>query len=134
MADEEVPTATQEPNQEVPRAGSPEFRDEKGRFTPGHGGGPGAPKGAVSLKGLLREHLEGIDPTEKESRAHKFIAKVFNQALKGDPTAQKLIFNYIEGLPQAVLDVTSGGKPLPILGGLSTHNSDETDSSPEEAA
>lgn len=93
-------------------------RKPDGTFAEGNPGGPGRPPGSLSLVGLLKKHLEEIPSAEKTSKATSIILKLIAQAERGDSNSQKLIFNYIEGLPQAKVDVTSGGKPIPILGGI----------------
>lgn len=89
-------------------------RDELGRFVPGVSGNPhGRPK--ESLVSILKEELFGVAEGERVNRAIGLIKKIITQAERGDPNSQKLIFNYLEGLPQGKVDLTSGGKPIPIL-------------------
>jgi len=103
------------------------MHDKNGNFAKGNPGGPGRPKGSLSLIGLLKKHLEEVPEGEKKTRAELFIEKNLKDAMRGDPTTKKLVWNYIEGLPQGKLDVTSGGKPLPILGDVQKDNGDGQD-------
>ena len=114
-------------------------RDDHGRLLPGNTGNPnGRPTGSLSLVHHLRAELKKqvIEKTstgtetheEKVLRAVRLIRKILTQAEKGDRHSQKLIMNYIDGLPKANLDVTSGGKPIPILGNVSAHDFDQENS------
>ena len=94
-------------------------RDDKGRLLPGHTANPnGRPKGTLSLLGLLKKHLEDVPPGEQKCRAEQFIQKTYEEAMSGDSKAIRLIWNYIEGMPQTKVDLTTGGQPIPILGGI----------------
>lgn len=78
------------------------------KWKPGQSGNPaGRPKGQT-LTELLRKALFNIPDNEKQSVANKFIDSVVEQALKGDDKAQKLVFNYIDGLPKQ--DIQVGGE------------------------
>lgn len=116
-------------------------RDEHGRLLPGGTANPkGRPPGSLSLVYYLREELaKEVKDTDEEGkeekvvRAIRLIRKILSQAEKGDPQSLKLVMNYIEGLPKQNLDVTSGGKPIPILGNVQLNDSDEKDNQVEEA-
>lgn len=103
-------------------------RDEHGRLLPGNTANPhGRPPGTLSLVSLLKKHLEEIPDGEKRSRAEIFIQKTLTQAMKGDPANAKLVWQYIEGLPQQRVDVTTGGKPISILANVQGDHSDKED-------
>lgn len=89
-----------------------EIRGANGRFLPGNPGSPGRPPGTFSLVSLLKEHLKEVPDGEKRTRAELFIQKTLSKAMRGDPGSEKLVWNYVEGLPQGSLDVTTGGKPI----------------------
>ena len=87
-------------------------RDEKGRFTQGNLGGPGRPKG-LSITALIKEELEKIPEGQKKTYAELLTRRLLKKAIQeGDHPTQKMIWNYIDGLPQASLDVTSDNKPI----------------------
>lgn len=108
-------------------------RDQKGRFADGNKGGPGRPVGTLSLTGLLRKHLDSVPRGEQQTRGEIFVKKTLEKAMRGNPASEKLVWNYIDGLPKQSLDLTSGGKPIPILGGATqTPESKEPEEETEE--
>lgn len=68
-------------------------------FKPGNPGGPGRPKGSVSIKDLVRQHLENNPEDLREFVTH-FIKK-----------NRELAWQMLEGKPQQ--DIVSDGKQLP---------------------
>ena len=87
-------------------------RDEKGRFVPGHEGMGGRPKG-LTITSLVRAELDKAPEGEEATYAELLIRQLLKKAIvEGDHSTQKLIWNYIDGLPQASLDVTSDKKPI----------------------
>lgn len=113
--------------------GTKPIKDEKGRFVQGNPGGPGRPPGSLSLVGLLKKKLEEIPDGEQKTWAELFIEKTLNDSYKGDPTSKKLVWNYVEGLPHERIDVTSGGKPIPLFGNVPTDESNQEDTKLDEA-
>lgn len=79
-------------------------RDENGRLLPGHAPLPGAgrPKG-ISIKDLVRKYLED-NPQDMADFVKHFAKK-----------NRELAWQMLEGSPGKSVDVTSGGKPIPIL-------------------
>lgn len=95
-------------------------RDSKGKFAPGTAPGPGRPKGSFSLIEMLRKELEKVDETDIDKRTYAqiLIAKIVEQSIKpGDTksTTQKLIMNYLEGLPKATLNIGGDKESLADL-------------------
>lgn len=90
-------------------------------FKPGVVTNPkGRPPKGMSLTELMREHLENIPEGQEKTHKEVFIEKVLELAKKGDATAMKITWNYLEGMPKQNVDVTSGGEKItPILGGVS---------------
>ena len=88
-------------------------------FKKGESGNPaGRPKGSLSLTELLRNMLLTVPEGEdKRSHAERFVSKIIDQANAGDSTAQKLVMNYIEGLPKQTFQV---GVDKDSLGELTT--------------
>tara|TARA_R100001086_G_scaffold245836_1_gene177288 strand:- start:699 stop:1079 length:381 start_codon:yes stop_codon:yes gene_type:complete len=87
-------------------------RDGKGRFVPGHEGMGGRPKG-LTITSLVRAELDKAPEGEEATYAELLIRQLLKKAIvEGDHPTQKLIWNYIDGLPQASLDVTSDKKPI----------------------
>lgn len=99
-------------------------RDEKGRLKAGSILNPdGKPLGATSLVAILRAELEKVPELksksgedvnpQKKKWAQLLIERFLSQAIaQGDRFTQKLIMNYIEGLPKGSFDVTSMGDKI----------------------
>ena len=84
-------------------------------WKPGESGNPnGRPKKGYSITEWFQEMFKA-QPEVKDALAKSIVKK----ALEGDIAAQKLVWNYMDGMPQQKTDITSGGKPIPILGGIS---------------
>ena len=94
-------------------------RDEHGRLLPGQESlNPnGRPKGKT-MKEYAREWLLSKSDTEKRD---------FLNSL--DPS---VVWRMAEGNPHETKDVTSGGKPIPILGNVHINHSDKEDSESKE--
>jgi hypothetical protein len=87
------------------------------RFKPGIAPNPkGRPSKGYSITETIREMM-GEKPEIKKALS----TKVLEMALKGDMTAIKLLWSYMDGQPQQSMDVTTDGKalPTPIYGGKS---------------
>lgn len=81
-------------------------RDEKGRLLPGSKlAGAGKPKEAFSLKSMLKQALQEIEPKNQKTYAELLIRKIIKKAIidEGD-FQQKLIWNYLEGMPKQTLE------------------------------
>jgi len=91
--------------------------------------------GARSFTTIVKEALSvmsGIkDDDGNELTMEQVLAKkVVADAIKsGDTALRRLVWNYMDGMPQQKMDITSGGETIqtPIYGGISGHNSDEED-------
>ena len=95
-----------------------------GAFKPGQSGNPkGRPKKGYSITEWFRDLLKS-DP-EVKNKIGKAIVK---KALYGDMAAIKLIWNYMDGMPQANMKSDDDRHPMPIIplmGGLSALNDGE---------
>ena len=92
----------------------------------------GRPKREWTWAGLIEEQMEKVGPDKKavkEAVAASLIAK----ALEGDVAAIKEVGNRIDGMPQQAVDLTTGGKPFPLLGDLvnGVSSNDSTEETPE---
>ena len=93
-------------------------RDDKGRFIEGVSGNPdGRP--VFSLISILKAELQKCpEGQDKKTYADLIIKRMLKEAIeKGDQQQIKLIWNYIEGLPNAKTTVTLEGKSLAELFG-----------------
>lgn len=99
------------------------------RFQPGNPGGPGRP---VSMTNAIKKRLLQLGPDQKREVAEHLADNILQMALDGDDKMIKLIWNYVDGLPHQTTDITSGGKPIPILGNVQIDDSHEEDHEAEE--
>ena len=94
-------------------------RQLDGTFGPGNVANPNGRPVGFSLVDMLRKEIQKIPEGQKLSYAEAFLRKMLSKAInEGDHASQKLIMNYLEGLPQMKMDITSGGKPIPLLQGI----------------
>ena len=72
----------------------------------------GRPAGRVSLLDELKKTLHDQRGLGKTNLS-EFIKTIWDKAIeeKDHPT-QRLILNYLEGMPQQKTDITSGGRPI----------------------
>lgn len=104
-------------------------------FIKGKSGNPlGRKKESPEVKAkrkVLKEFVK--EYTEKLAKALPKLNKVLIQKAKeGDMMAIKEINDRVMGKPQQRTDITSGGNPIPILGGASVSTEPETDKPQEE--
>ena len=93
-------------------------------FKPGQSGNPnGRPPLAWTWRGEILKALERVTPDGipmKQGVAEALLDK----ALQGDVLAIKEIGNRMDGMPKQFTDITSAGKPIPLLGGATNEISD----------
>src|SRR3990167_11472588 len=94
----------------------------KPNWKKGQSGNPnGRPPKGYSITEWFQNMLAS-DPNIKEALGKSIIKK----ALEGDSTAQKLVWNYMDGMPMQKQEVSGpDGGPIPILGNVSTDNSNQ---------
>jgi hypothetical protein len=74
--------------------------DEHGRFTVGNPGGPGRPKGSLSVVDAIRRELEKVIPGQKKTYLEKLVTKVlFTACTVGDVAMIKDIIDRVDGKP-----------------------------------
>lgn len=70
----------------------------------------GRPKKEHSITQTIRDMMD-----EKPEIKKALGAKILEMAMKGDLTAIKTIWNYLDGMPLQSADITSGGEPLQMI-------------------
>ncbi len=81
-------------------------------FKPGQSGNPnGRPPKGYSITEWFQNMLAS-NPDVKDAIGKSIMKK----ALEGDPAAQRLVWNYMDGMPQQKTDITSKGEGIvPLL-------------------
>lgn len=101
-------------------------------FKPGQSGNPkGRPKGSFSITTLVRQALEKRPKGEREKTfVDKFVQKLLDKAIDdGDTVTQKMIWNYIDGLPRETIDMNvTLPKPILDINALQSNKSDKENS------
>lgn len=92
-------------------------RNLDGTFKPGFSGNPAGKKPGKTLKEFAREFLMSMDEEQK---------KKYLEGL--DP---QIVWRMAEGNPHNTTDVTSGDKPIPILGHVPTDLGNKEDTGTE---
>jgi hypothetical protein len=86
-------------------------------FQPGQSGNPnGRPPGTYSLVTILKKKLaEAVKKGGKQ--AGEELVELWLEKAKKEKNfdALKEIVRYVEGRPKQTTDITSGGKPIPLL-------------------
>ncbi len=78
------------------------------KFKEGQSGNPnGRPLKGYSITDWFKNMLDS-DPEVKD----KIGKSILNKALEGDIAAQKLVWNYMDGLPLQSTDLTSDGEKI----------------------
>lgn len=85
-----------------------ENRRPDGRFGAHNNANPtGRPVKGQTLTDLMRGYLDDKEEGHTVPRKIEFIASVASMARKGDATAIKLIWNYLDGMPVQTTDMTA---------------------------
>ena len=86
-------------------------------WQPGESGNPaGLPAGTVQLRTMLKAKLGEVSPgQDRRTLADKLVDATIDAAIKGDPQARKLVWEYVEGAPKQSMEVTgSDGGPIEL--------------------
>lgn len=90
-------------------------RGANGRFVEGNPGGPGRPAG-LSITDKIREVLQEVPEGQKMSYLDAFVRQILKKAIiDGDGPTQKLLWNYIDGMPRARFDLGADRESLSEL-------------------
>jgi len=82
-------------------------------WKPGQTGNPnGTPKKDCSITSLMKQYLNHVDPDKKKTYKQIFIEKVLELVQKGDSTAIRLLWNYMDGMPLQSVKVEKGANPI----------------------
>jgi len=85
------------------------------QFKPGQSGNPaGKPKGTFTLTAILREQLE----KDNGKLAKELIADAIAKSREGNGAIFKIIYDRMDGVQKAELDLTSGNQPIKALIGV----------------
>jgi hypothetical protein len=89
-------------------------RTARGTFAPGTSGNiHGKPPGVFSIVSIIKRQLQDVPDGQKKNYAEALVKKVMHQAIiDGDHNSQKMLIQYVDGMPQTNIDLTSGGEPL----------------------
>jgi hypothetical protein len=60
----------------------------------------GRPPKEFSFTSAMKEFLAEVDPDKKKERKQLLIEQTFKQAMRGDSTLIKMMWNYFDGMPQ----------------------------------
>ena len=96
----------------------------------------GRPKGVKNFTTKIREALEKVSKEKGVSYEELLVRSILEKAIdERDTASQKLIWNYLDGLPMATTDLTSGGKPIFLPSEiLKKHHLDDTSSESETSS
>lgn len=76
----------------------------------------GRPVGSRNFTTKVREALEKIAEGEDYTYEEAFIKSILKKAIEdGDSSTQKLIWNYLDGMPMQTTDITSKGERLLVM-------------------
>ena len=86
------------------------------QWKPGESGNDkGKEIGTVSLTAAIKRRLKELSPDQKRTALDWLADNIIQDALEHNNAMRKLIWNYVDGLPQFNADFTSGGEPLGII-------------------
>ena len=108
-----------------------EVRNPDGTFKLGVSGNPEGMKPLTEEQKLARKAQKEIIAEYKQKLAEalpNIEPKLIQMAIQGDITAIKEVHDRVMGKAPQTTDITTGGKPLPILGNVQINYSNEENS------
>ena len=85
----------------------------KGPWKPGQSGNPkGRPVGSYSIIDVIRKRLMELTPDKKRTFMDALGDKIISGAMNGSEASQRLILNYLEGMPKQGLDIKHNLKEI----------------------
>lgn len=102
----------QEPQKTGKKSGI--LQDPKtGRFVEGNVGG-GRPKGTISITSAIKRRLEEeVKGMKDKKQVDLVVDKILEKAIRdGDTATLKVLWNYVDGMPNQSTDITSNGKTI----------------------
>ncbi|MCB9868201.1 MAG: hypothetical protein H6816_16385 [Phycisphaerales bacterium] len=82
-------------------------RDARGRFVPGHPGGPGRPRRRISVY-QVAERKAAETGFDIEAEVFAVVLKLIEQAKAGDVTAARLVLDRLCSPERVALDIANG--------------------------
>ena len=115
---------------DIPQNSGDSGRDESGKFVEGHKKLGGAVAGSFSLLALLKNEIQKCpEGQDKRTYADLVIKRMLKEAIEnGDIQIIKLIWNYIEGMPNQPIEHSTDGNFKVTLETINDqHKMDEDD-------
>lgn len=88
-------------------------------------GQSGNPKGSPGKEHSITQTIKDM-MAERPEIKKALGAKILEMAMKGDITAMKTIWQYMDGMPLQQTDVTTDGEPLRIIFGAEPFTNDDS--------
>lgn len=95
----------------------------------------GRPTGSRNFTTKVREALEKIADGEECTNEEALVKSILKKAIvDGDSATQRMIWNYLDGMPHQSTDLTTNGKelPTPIINVSGNYSHKEDNSSESE--
>ena len=109
-------------------------RNEKGQLLPGNTANPkGRPLDSISLTDAIKRRLKDLSPDQKRTALDWLADNIIQDALENNNAMRKLIWNYVDGMPRASLDITSVGEKISGINYI-IPNGDNNPTNPQTAS
>ena len=110
-------------------------RNGQGQFVEGHEGGPGRPKGTLSLLGIIKRVLSETEEGERVTRAEQVIRAYIDDALvEKDGIAIRDLIDRIDGRPMQKIEMSNvlDAEWLSLFKGINDQAIDETENDTDQ--